>query len=145
SLPTTTLGSLNTRSGSEATRLEMISERPTMAAGGHDKQLIRIRALNGFGRPAADTSIVVTTLTGTIMAANKGSDQFACESVFSLEELPERTRALMLDTEGVEAVVCLPSDISPGTTRLSASAVVNQQLSADTDIRFEAALRAPLF
>jgi len=144
-LPTTTFGSSNTRSSSEATKLEVIAERPTMAAGGHDKQLIRIRALNGFGRPAADTSIVVTTLTGSIIAANKSSDRFACESLFSLEELPERARELILETEGGEAVACLTSDIVPNTTRVSANVAANQEVSATADVRFEAARRSPLF
>jgi len=130
-------------SGGEAVKLEMVVERPIMAAGAYDRQLIRIRALDNSDH-ATDTSIVVTTKTGAVLAASKVSDQFACESVLSLEQRPDLSRLVVLNTDGGEAAICLISDVVPGTTHLTANGSGRDPISATADIRFEASQHAPL-
>jgi uncharacterized repeat protein (TIGR01451 family) len=129
--------------GGDGPGLEMAVERPVMKAGAYDRQLIRIRAFDKAGQ-SLDTPIVVKTETGAVMVAAKISDQFACESVLSLEQRPDRTRQVELETNSGEAAICLISDVVPGTTRLTASATNDQTLSASASVRFESEQRSPL-
>jgi len=117
-------------------RMEMTFDRPIMKAGGNDMQLIRIHA--------PDESVIVTTTSGALMDAGKVSDPFPCESVLSLNQIPDQTRRLELRTESGEAAVCLVSDSAPGTAHLRASSTEKPQLDATADVRYEAAQRAPL-
>jgi uncharacterized repeat protein (TIGR01451 family) len=128
--------------GGEAVRLELIIERPVMTAGAYDKQQIRIRALDKLDHPA-DAAIVVSTATGAVMAAGNGSDQLACESVVSLDQRPDLSRQVELNTVAGEAVICLVSDVVPSTSHLIAS-TVDGHLSTTADMRFEAAQHPPL-
>jgi VCBS repeat-containing protein len=129
--------------GGDGPRLEMAVERPIMKAGAYDRQLIRIRAFDKAGQ-SLDTPIVVKTETGAVMVAAKISDQYACESVLSLEQRPDRTRQVELETNSGEAAICLISDVVPGTTRLTASVTSDETLSASASVRFETEQRSPL-
>jgi hypothetical protein len=124
----------------------MAVERSIMKAGAYDKQLIRIRAFDKAGQ-SLDAPIVVKTETGAVMVAAKISDQYACESVLSLEQRPDRSRQVELETNSGEAAICLISDVVPGTTRLTASATnssSDQTLSTSASVRFESEQRSPL-
>jgi SdrD B-like domain len=131
--------------GDDAARLQFIIDRPVMAAGAYDRQLIRIRV---FGNPgqrerANHVPILVSTSSGAVMAASKMSDSNACESVLSLDPRPDLSRQVSLDVEDGEAVVCLVSDVVPSTTHLTASSGA-RQLSATADVRFESSQHPPL-
>jgi uncharacterized repeat protein (TIGR01451 family) len=135
--------------GGDGPRLEMAVERSIMKAGAYDKQLIRIRAFDKSGQ-SLDTPIVVKTETGAVMVAANVLDQYACESVLSLEQRPDRSRQVELETKSGEAAICLISDVVPGTTRLTASATNStnstndQPLSTSASVRFESEQRSPL-
>jgi uncharacterized repeat protein (TIGR01451 family) len=127
----------------ETARLEFFIERPVMAAGAYDRQLIRIRVMGNRDRPT-DAPIIVSTTTGAVMAASKVSDQYACESVLSLDPHPDLSRQATVDTNGGEAAICLVSDVVPSTTHLIANSNGDRQLRATSDVRFETAQHPPL-
>jgi len=129
--------------GDKEVRLQFIIDRPVMTAGAYDRQRIRIRVLDD-GEQATNAPILVSTSTGSVMAASRMSSRDACESVLSLDPHPDLSRQVSVDVEDGEAVVCLVSDVVPGTTHLTASSNGKRELNAAADVRFESSQHPPL-
>src|SRR5207244_13584051 len=98
----------------DAAKLEIVTERLAMSAGGRDKQLIRIRALDDAGNPAMKTSVVVSTTSGMVVPVPKTKG--TCDAVLSSEARPELPRQFTLETDAGEVSVCRVSDVPPGLT-----------------------------
>ncbi len=125
-----------------ATRLRIVAERSSMFAGGRDKQLIRIRALDDQGNPAGKTTIAISTRLGMMVPVP--SSGTSCDAAFSSESRPELSRQFTTETSAGEAAVCLISDANPGLTHLVANAGTEDALQATVDVRFETEERPPV-
>jgi len=126
----------------DAAKLEIVTERLAMSAGGRDKQLIRIRALDDAGNPAMKTSVVVSTTSGMVVPVPKAKG--SCDAVLSSEARPELSRQFTLETDAGEVSVCLISDVVPGLTHFVAGSTADDKLKTSTDVRFETEGRTPL-
>jgi uncharacterized repeat protein (TIGR01451 family) len=50
-----------------ARRVEVFTDKPEVAAGGRDSTIVRVRALDQWGHPAADGSVAIQTSTGRLV------------------------------------------------------------------------------
>ena len=50
-----------------AKRLEIVTDKPELAAGGRDRTTVRVRALDQWGRPAADGSVALEVSEGRLL------------------------------------------------------------------------------
>jgi hypothetical protein len=127
---------LNAMGRGPAERLEIVPERTAIQAGGRDATLLKIRALDKWGHPAADGQIAIESSLGQLQRIdhNKpaGADPVPSPTplpVTALAHGPDDTTAttqaqqsqLFLQLEGGEAVVKLIGPGAAGDARLHAS------------------------
>ena len=144
---------LEVRGRGPARRLEIESERGELRAGGRDSALLRVRAFDQWGQPAADGQVAITTTSGSLLRSDDdilgmtgGAGQAPAGAAAEHDRLAtgqagaERARQqqLVLSLRGGEAVVRLASDNAPGAAEVRAKL---GEIEAAKTLRFTAELR----
>ncbi len=103
-----------------ARRLEIVSEKSEITAGGRDTTILHIRALDAWGHPANDGQVAIDTSAGSLQKGETNSPQ----QIVSLEN--------------GEAIVKLISNNTPGLINLRAS---TGSVEANAEVRVTADIR----
>ncbi|HZB44221.1 MAG TPA: SdrD B-like domain-containing protein, partial [Pyrinomonadaceae bacterium] len=112
-----------------AKRIEIVTDKTEIAAGGRDATRVRVRAFDQWGRPAADGAIALEVTSGRLVrvegkgaAAGKGEKQDR-KSPVADEPLTNGgpLRQQMLTLTGGEGLVDLIADGEPGEAEIRAT------------------------
>jgi uncharacterized repeat protein (TIGR01451 family) len=129
-----------------ARRLEIAAEREELQAGGRDSVLVRVRAFDEWGNPAADGLVGLSTTGGHFERVQAESTETVDASGGSRFDAPDRVadeqnrqpNQLALTLRGGEAVARLVSGGAVGQAELLAKA---GEVEAEKKLRFTAELR----
>ena len=123
--------------------LDLELERNSMAAGGRDRQLVTVTALNEAGEPASQTHLLLSTTLG-MLAPPASLAPTSCAANASAEEQPALFRRLDLVTQSGVAYACLVSGTIPGDARVDVVDLGDATLMASADVGFDIAPRPPI-
>ncbi|HEV2880503.1 MAG TPA: hypothetical protein VGX24_04290 [Pyrinomonadaceae bacterium] len=142
---------LNVTGRGAARRLEIITERDELQAGGRDAATLRVRAFDQWNNPAADGQVAVITTSGHFLrpaandalTTNDAHDKPRDKSLELSEEIAGENanatlREVVLSLRGGEATVHLVSDNAAGVAQIQAQA---GDITAKRRVRFTAELR----
>jgi uncharacterized repeat protein (TIGR01451 family) len=138
-----------------ARRLEIISERDELQAGGRDSAGLRLRAFDQWNNPAADGQVVVVTSSGHFLRPAAGGEATTAQdapgkSRDKSAELSEEIaganpnallKEVVLSLRGGEATVRLISENAAGVANIRAQ---TGDITAEHRLRFTAELRPTL-
>ncbi|HEX7999782.1 MAG TPA: hypothetical protein VF528_15450 [Pyrinomonadaceae bacterium] len=113
-----------------ARRIEIVPEKTEIQANGRDASLLRVRAFDEWGNPAADTQVGIEASAGSLqrledksaereLSSSRAQQSSSAESVLS-ETNNQPTNQLIVALTGGEAVVKLTAAGTPGEARLRA-------------------------
>ncbi len=132
-----------------ATRLEIVAEKTELQASGRDSTLVRVRALDEWGHPAADAQVAIETSAGRLRLtedndssalALTGAKVTAANNGVS-EQVNTNAHQTVVSLVGGEAVVALIADNTAGETKLHATL---GNVKAEGRVRFTPEVRDPL-
>ena len=117
-----------------AKRLEIITDKNQLSAGGRDSTVVRVRAFDQWGHPAADSSVALTASAGRLLApeekggaaprANEGganANVSAGEDVLNEAGAGAGESQKIIQLENGEGVLTLVADNRTGATQLRAT------------------------
>ncbi len=113
-----------------AKRIEIVTDKTEIAAGGRDATRVRVRAFDQWGRPAADGAVALEVTSGRLVrveekdaAADKGEKKDRKSPVADDEQLTNGgpLRQQMLTLTGGEGLVDLIADGEPGEAEIRAT------------------------
>ncbi|MBC7929941.1 MAG: DUF11 domain-containing protein, partial [Rubrivivax sp.] len=125
-----------------AKRLEIVTDKPELSAGGRDSTTVRVRAFDQWNHPAADGSVALAVSSGRLLrvdegvadgtqdrkAANKSQSAInlgALGTTNSTADVPETQNAAMSEQivplVGGEGRVILVADNTPGAAEIHAT------------------------
>ena len=129
-------------------RLEIVPERNAIQAGGRDSTLLKIRAFDKWGHPAADSQVAIESSLGQLLKLdNKPASEIPPPAKPSLatnlsrqpdDVSTQATRQLLISLQGGEAVVKLVGPGSAGDARLHAT---TGQVEAESAVRITSETR----
>ncbi|MBD0371829.1 MAG: DUF11 domain-containing protein, partial [Pyrinomonadaceae bacterium] len=132
-----------------AKRLEIVPEKAELQASGRDSVRVRVRALDEWGHPAADSQVAVETSAGRLVAAENnrtpalaltGANITAPNNAVA-EQVNTNTQQQVVSLVGGEAVVNLIADNTAGETKLQATL---GNVKAEGRVRFTPEVRNPI-
>lgn len=132
-----------------AKRLEIVPEKREMQASGRDSMRVRVRALDEWGHPAADSQVAVETSAGrlaltedtnTPALALTGANINAPNNAVA-EQVNTNTQQQVVSLVGGEATVALIADNTAGETKLQATL---GGIKAEGRVRFTPEIRDPI-
>lgn len=118
-----------------AKRLEILSDKPELSAGGRDSTVLRVRAFDQWNHPAADGSVALAVSSGRLLRVDGGdadkNDKSSDKSDKPEQpgvDVPESTETKNVPTGeqivplvGGEGRVLLVSDNAPGSAEIRAT------------------------
>lgn len=117
-----------------AKRLEIVSDKPELSAGGRDSAVLRVRAFDQWNHPAADGSVALAVSKGRLVRVDEGGaennekpedNSTARSGGPDVPENPEATNAptgeQIIPLVGGEGRVMLVSDNAPGAAEIHAT------------------------
>ncbi|HVF44079.1 MAG TPA: SdrD B-like domain-containing protein, partial [Pyrinomonadaceae bacterium] len=110
-----------------AKRLEILSDRPELSAGGRDSTTLRVRAFDQWNHPAADGSVALAVSKGRLVrveegdAEKKASEEAGVETPDNPEAKNAPTGEQIIPLVGGEGRVILVSDSAPGAAEIHAT------------------------
>ena len=131
------------RSGAPAVTLNIELQRNSMTAGGRDRQLVIVTALDEAGEPASETHLLLSTTLG-MLTPPLSSAAPACSPHASAEEQPALFRQADLVTRSGVAYACLISGAVPGDARVDVVDLGDDTLMASADVGFDIESRPPI-
>lgn len=132
-----------------AKRLEIVPEKKELQASGRDSVLVRVRALDEWGHPAADSQVAVETSAGRLVQiednatpslALSGANINAPNRAVS-EQVNTNTQQQVVSLVGGEVVITLVAGNTAGETKLHATL---GNVKAEERVRFTPEVRAPI-
>jgi uncharacterized repeat protein (TIGR01451 family) len=132
-----------------AKRLEIVPEKAELQASGRDSLKVRVRALDEWGHPAADSQVAVETSAGRLVPtedertpalALTGAGLTAPNNTVA-EQVNTNTQQQVISLVGGEAVLSLVADNTAGETKLQATL---GNVKAEGRVRFTPEVRSPL-
>ncbi|HKS27631.1 MAG TPA: SdrD B-like domain-containing protein [Pyrinomonadaceae bacterium] len=132
-----------------AKRLEIVPEKKELQASGRDSMQVRIRALDEWGHPAADSQVAIETSAGRLAPTEDGStpalaltgaNVTAANNAVS-EQVNTNSQQQVISLVGGEAVVQLIADNTAGETKLQATL---GNVKAEGRVRFTPEVRDPI-
>jgi large repetitive protein len=132
-----------------ARRLEIIPEKSELQASGRDSVRVRVRALDEWGHPAADSQVAVETSAGRLVPTEEertpalaltGAGISAPNGAVA-EQVNTNTQQQVISLVGGEAVLALVADNTAGETKLSATL---GNVKAEGRVRFTPEIRDPI-
>ena len=123
--------------------LDIELERNSMTAGGRDRQLVTVTALNEAGEPGSEAHLLLSTTLG-MLAPPASLIPTWCAPHASAEEQPALFRQLDLVTQSGVAYACLVSGAVPGDARVDVVDLGDDTLMAFADVGFDLGSRPPL-
>ena len=132
-----------------AKRLEIVPEKSELQASGRDSTRVRVRALDEWGHPAADSQVAVETSAGRLVTgedpntpalALTGANIGAPNNAVS-EQVNTNTQQQVISLVGGEATVALIADNTAGETKLQATL---GNVKAESRVRFTPEIRDPI-
>jgi uncharacterized repeat protein (TIGR01451 family) len=132
-----------------AKRLEIVPEKSELQASGRDSMRVRVRALDEWGHPAADSQVAVETSAGRLVLtedertpalALTGANINAPNNAVA-EQVNANTQQQVVSLVGGEAVVALIADNTAGETKLKATL---GNVNAEGRVRFTPEIRDPI-
>jgi uncharacterized repeat protein (TIGR01451 family) len=132
-----------------ARRLEIVPEKNELQASGRDSTRVRVRALDEWGHPAADSQVAIETSAGRLVQmedtntpalALTGANISAPGNAVS-EQVNANSQQQVISLVGGEATVALIADNTAGETRLQATL---GNVKADAQVRFTPEVRSPI-
>jgi hypothetical protein len=115
-----------------AKRLEIVADKPELSAGGRDRTILRVRAFDQWGRPAADGSVALEVSDGRLLrlaeqegvSTDEKKDEKKNDGLDS--QLPERTaqanaRQQIVPLTAGEGRVLFVAGNEPGETEVKAT------------------------
>lgn len=133
-----------------AKRLEIVPEKTELQASGRDSVVVRVRALDEWGHPAADSQVAVETSAGRLVLTedNRASTALALTGAnitapnnAVAEQVNTNTQQQVVSLVGGEAVISLVADNTAGETRLQATL---GNVKAEGRVRFTPEIRDPI-
>ncbi|MFN2454799.1 MAG: hypothetical protein ABR577_11325 [Pyrinomonadaceae bacterium] len=138
-----------------AKRLEIVTDKNSLQAGGRDSMQVRVRAFDQWGHPAADGQIALETSAGHFLKPSPNANAARNSNVkanavagglskddpsviASPEQANENVKQQIVSLSGGEAVLQLFAENSPDTARLHA---VTGDAEARTEVRFTPEVR----
>ncbi|HKG15518.1 MAG TPA: SdrD B-like domain-containing protein, partial [Pyrinomonadaceae bacterium] len=104
-----------------AKRLEILSDKAELSAGGRDSTVLRVRAFDQWNHPAADGSVALAVSTGRLIRVEEDDDKNRKASEEAGVDVPDNPEAKNVPTGeqiiplvGGEGRVILVSDNAPG-------------------------------
>jgi hypothetical protein len=110
-----------------AKRLEILSDKPELSAGGRDSAVLRVRAFDQWNHPAADGSVALAVSAGRLVrveegdAGRKASEEAGVETPESPEAKNVPTGEQIIPLVGGEGRVVFVPDNAPGATEIRAT------------------------
>ncbi len=112
-----------------AKRIEIVTDKPEIAAGGRDRARVRVRAFDQWNRPAADGAIALEVSAGRLVRVEQKDDSSVkSEKTEKKSNLPDeqnasaaQSRQQVLSLTGGEGLVDLIADGEPGETEIRAT------------------------
>lgn len=132
-----------------AKRLEIVPEKTELQASGRDSVKVRVRALDEWGHPAADSQVAIETSAGRLVLtednstpalALTGANISAPNNAVS-EQVNANTQQQVVSLVGGEATVALIADNTAGETKLQATL---GNVKAEGRVRFTPEIRDPI-
>jgi uncharacterized repeat protein (TIGR01451 family) len=132
-----------------AKRLEIVPEKSELQASGRDSVRVRVRALDEWGHPAADSQVAVETSAGRLVLteddrtpalALTGANITAPNNAVA-EQVNTNTQQQVVSLVGGEAVLALIADNTAGETKLEATL---GNVKAEGRVRFTPEIRNPI-
>lgn len=132
-----------------AKRLEIVPEKTELQASGRDSVRVRVRALDEWGNPAADSQVAVETSAGRLVPAEAdrtpalaltGANISAPNNSVA-EQVNTNTQQQVVSLVGGEAVISLVADNTAGETKLQATL---GNVKAEGRVRFTPEIRDPI-
>ncbi|HYP53141.1 MAG TPA: hypothetical protein VEQ42_06350, partial [Pyrinomonadaceae bacterium] len=133
-----------------AKRLEIVPEKVELSAGGRDSTVVRVRAFDQWGHPAADTAVAVQTTAGRLVAREEqanarvqdGANTPSLSGNASLpttgEEAAQGVNQQVVQLTGGEGVLLLVADNNTGAAEIRAT---TGTLDAQTEVRITPEIR----
>ena len=126
-----------------ARRLEIVSEKTEIQAGGNDFTIVRVKAFDEWNNPALDGEIGVETSLGQLLRANDSVKESQPSTdpkqlAQSLDSTNQPRPQKLVQLSGGEVMLKLISAGAPGEARLHAATGVAE---ADSSVRFTAEQR----
>ncbi|MCA1594468.1 MAG: DUF11 domain-containing protein [Acidobacteria bacterium] len=112
-----------------AKRLEIVSDKAELSAGGRDSTIVRVRAFDQWGHPAADSSVALEVSAGQLLRAEaqsnadtaaKGTGESHTEAAPSVGT-PAGSNEQIVQLVGGEGVARLVADNAPGALEIHAT------------------------
>ncbi|HEV2862552.1 MAG TPA: hypothetical protein VGX48_16175 [Pyrinomonadaceae bacterium] len=110
-----------------AKRLEIVTDKQEVSAGGRDRAQVRVRAFDQWGRPAADGSVAIEVTSGRLMRADDNADRKASENEKNdgLKDIAGQQdregRQQIVPLVGGEGLVFLVAENEPGSAEIHAT------------------------
>lgn len=132
-----------------AKRLEIVPEKSEMQASGRDSMRVRVRALDEWGHPAADSQVAIETSAGRLALAEDtntpalaltGANITAPNNAVA-EQVNTNTQQQVVSLVGGEASISLIADNTAGETKLQATL---GSIKAEGRVRFTPEIRDPI-
>ncbi|HEX8745778.1 MAG TPA: SdrD B-like domain-containing protein [Pyrinomonadaceae bacterium] len=132
-----------------ARRLEIVPDKQELQASGRDSMRVRVRALDEWGHPAADSQVAVETSAGRLASTEDGSTPVLALTGANLsapnnavaEQVNTNAQQQVVSLVGGEAVVQLIADNTAGETKLQATL---GNVKAEGRVRFTPEIRDPI-
>ncbi|MFS8084535.1 MAG: hypothetical protein ACMG6H_02820, partial [Acidobacteriota bacterium] len=125
-----------------ARRLQLVSEKPEIQAGGNDFTIVRVKAFDQWGNPALDGQVGVETSLGQLMRLSDDSKPTSSPSIaptaLAAGQAKQVGGQLVVQLEGGEAVFKLIGSGAPGEARLHAQ---TGEIQADGQVHITAETR----
>ncbi|HYO64113.1 MAG TPA: SdrD B-like domain-containing protein [Pyrinomonadaceae bacterium] len=133
-----------------AKRLEVVAEKNQLSAGGRDSTLLRVRAFDQWGHPAADSAVAVKTTAGRLLAREEQTSAPAQNNArtptlggnanlpATAEESAQGVSEQVVQLTRGEGVLLLVADNNTGAAEISAT---TGTLDARTEVRITPELR----
>ncbi|HEX8173793.1 MAG TPA: SdrD B-like domain-containing protein [Pyrinomonadaceae bacterium] len=132
-----------------ARRLEIVPDKQELQASGRDSMRVRVRALDEWGHPAADSQVAVETSAGRLAPTEDGSTPVLALTGANVtapnnavaEQVNANAQQQVISLVGGEAVVQLIADNTAGETKLQATL---GNVKAEGRVRFTPEIRDPI-
>ncbi|HEX5708386.1 MAG TPA: hypothetical protein VFX96_13870 [Pyrinomonadaceae bacterium] len=132
-----------------AKRLEIVADKKELSAGGRDSTLLRVRAYDEWGHPAADGAVALEVSAGRLVRAASEIKKSAADvkkvveedtDAPALKERPEdvNTTRRVVTLAGGEGRVEFVADNAPGAVEVRAT---TGAIAAESELRITAELR----
>ena len=130
---------LNVMGRGPAHRLEIVTEKPEIQAGGKDFTVVRVKAFDQWNNPAVDGDIGVETSLGQLLRTNDNPvavEASAAKKKINESVEPSRQRpSHVMQIQGGELLLKLVSSGAPGDARLRATSGSAKQKDWSTSPR----------